>query len=769
MGASNKLKVFYAGPKVHDFGQVINSIDINGKTLVLECFPDLADAWSALQSTPTFILIVSQSSISGDVTALRDLSKGVFPVVVLLDPLRPDLASHAYRLGAQEYVLADSDGRFVEFLPQVLKKAYEDFAILKEAGGISRKHQKVMDQLHEYSEPLVSMDLEGRIDFCNDTFLSALEYSAAEATGLSFEQLLHTDHKKRFRKILQYVVDNEISSLESEVFTLIGKRGNEVIFESNLKARHTSSGVPIGMAGILRDITTISKHDADLRSSEQQYRLLLESANDIIYSSDSEGNITYLNQHGLEFLGLKQEELKHIRLTDFIDPGYRDKVVEFYGSQFEKLQINSYLEFPIVAKNGTRMWVGQRINLLLDDDKVKKLTGFLGVVRDITEKRIMEQQLLLTNKVLEKRVAWRTNELEKINAKLRNEINLRTSTEEALKQSEQDYRELFQNASDSIIIIDASTESIVEFNEQSLSLYGYSADEFSKKKFKDISDSGSTKAFLAALSKNATTRTECVHLTKSQSKIVVDIHATHVKYKGKDSILCINRDLTEKKEVEEELAVERTRRLTALIDGQEIERKRLSRELHDGLGQLLTASLIYLKQLHNSATETKTIELAQKTRSIIEDTVEEVRSISHNLMPAVLSDFGLEIAIKNMINSITKGSDKKVNLVKKGEIGRLNSDIEIGLYRIAQEALNNCLKYAQAENITVSLIVTNKGMLKLEVKDDGVGFEENSIGMHGSGNGLYNIRQRASIINCEIDITSSIGKGTKVIVLHKLK
>lgn len=731
-------------------------------------YTDLAEALEKSAERQPDVLVVESGFVPKGSQERERLGEFSAATVLLIDASTVGAEEDVFLLEAHEYVMLDKGGAARKLLPGYIMKAYRACQSELANSIAATNFKSVMQQLYEGYDPIVSFAPDGTIDYYNKELLKLLGIRAREISSVNFFDLVHPESREWLQRTVHGFETGKITSVRNRTIRLVGKTHREVIVECNLGSRIDADKNLVAIRGVLRDVTEVVNLQNELKSSEEKYRMLVESANDIIYSSDADGYLVYINQHGSEFLGISKEDFSHVHLTSFIDQRYREKVTEFYEQQFRESKVNSYLEFPIVSNKGIRMWVGQRIRLLFDEKEPGRLTGFLGVVRDITEKRIMEQQLLLTNKVLEKRVAWRTNELEKINSKLRNEIALRAKTEEALKQSEREYRELFQHANDAVIIFDLNSELIVEVNEQSLALYGYSVREFLNLRLRDISEGFDFDEFINVLNKNSRNRCEATQLTRDGKRIIVDIHATLVKYKGVDSVLCINRDLTLKKETEEELSLERRRRFTALIDGQEMERKRLSRELHDGLGQLLTASLIYLKQLNNAVTGEKALDLVKKTREIIEDTVVEVRSISHNLMPAVLSDFGLETALKNMVSSIKEDAKRRVRFVKKGELVRLNSDIEIGLYRIAQEALNNSVKYSGAKNISVNLSVSTKNELRLTVTDDGVGFETVNGGTGGPGNGIYNMKQRASIINCEIEISSSKDKGTRVVVLHKL-
>lgn len=208
-----------------------------------------------------------------------------------------------------------------------------------------------------------------------------------------------------------------------------------------------------------------------------------------------------------------------------------------------------------------------------------------------------------------------------------------------------------------------------------------------------------------------------------------------------------------------ELKTERLKRLRSVIDGQDFERQRLSRELHDGLGQRLIA----LKLAFES------IKFDEEASNIIEDinvsfdqTIDEIRRMSNNLMPAVLYEFGIVTAIRNLVEDVSEKCKVKGTFITHGEIEKMAKNTKTYLYRIAQEAVNNAIKHAKPGEIVVELQLTDT-IVKLSITDDGKGFdpEEESI---KAGNGLHNMRERASLMNGELTIESVIGSGTKVTV-----
>jgi len=195
---------------------------------------------------------------------------------------------------------------------------------------------------------------------------------------------------------------------------------------------------------------------------------------------------------------------------------------------------------------------------------------------------------------------------------------------------------------------------------------------------------------------------------------------------------------------------------SALIQGQEEERTRLSQDIHDGVGPLLTSLKLQLSDLK--------IEEDEKIRlkALIDDTISEMRRVSSNLMPAVLLDFGAGAAIKNMVEAISKSAKCSIVFLDdtKKSGSKLYKEINVALYRIAQETLNNAIKHASAKVIKISL-TEFEDKVSFYISDDGKGFKAEQSRSDFSGKGLKNIKERAALLNGEIFITSE-GQGTIV-------
>ncbi|MFC2107021.1 histidine kinase [Bacteroidota bacterium] len=211
----------------------------------------------------------------------------------------------------------------------------------------------------------------------------------------------------------------------------------------------------------------------------------------------------------------------------------------------------------------------------------------------------------------------------------------------------------------------------------------------------------------------------------------------------------------------EELHKERVKGIRAVFDGQEIERQRLSRELHDGLGQSLIALKLKLEGIRNKNSE-EVKELIDEIKISFDEAIDEVRNMSNDLMPAVLNAFGLVKAVKNQCDNISNNSDMNVMFKSYGEIDSLNSKFKTYFFRIIQEGLNNGIRHASASIMNIDLL-REDNTITVQIEDNGSGFEFTDE-IISKGNGLHNMRERVSLMNGEFKIDSKINSGTKIII-----
>jgi len=211
------------------------------------------------------------------------------------------------------------------------------------------------------------------------------------------------------------------------------------------------------------------------------------------------------------------------------------------------------------------------------------------------------------------------------------------------------------------------------------------------------------------------------------------------------------------KEKDVMLQKERTRRMRAAFDGQDTERQRLSRELHDGLGQSLIAQKLRLESIKFPEPD-KTTGLLDELKLCSDRLVDEVRRISNDLMPAQLTQFGIVPALRQHCDEVSRLSSIDVSFETTGNFEIMRRKVKIYLFRIIQEALNNIVKHSGSRSAGVEIVQTRENIF-VSISDTGQGFNTEKA---CPGNGLNNMRERALLLGGSFSITSLPGKGTTI-------
>jgi signal transduction histidine kinase len=233
---------------------------------------------------------------------------------------------------------------------------------------------------------------------------------------------------------------------------------------------------------------------------------------------------------------------------------------------------------------------------------------------------------------------------------------------------------------------------------------------------------------------------------------------------SEQEIIIIAEKMNMKEEVE-------TGSVQAILEGQENERRRIGREIHDGIGPLLS----YVKfSFDNIAEEVdkKGVSQSDLLKSIsqtIDVVSEDLRSLSHRLVPRTLDEFGLHSAFYTLISKLNESKKVPIEFYTniKSEL-RFDNDIELTIYRCAQELLNNAMKYARASHILVQIILHSESIV-LMVEDDGVGFDKINLPENHRGIGLTNVETRVKLLEGEYNLDSIKGRGTAVSIEIPLK
>jgi two-component system, NarL family, sensor kinase len=200
-------------------------------------------------------------------------------------------------------------------------------------------------------------------------------------------------------------------------------------------------------------------------------------------------------------------------------------------------------------------------------------------------------------------------------------------------------------------------------------------------------------------------------------------------------------------------------RFSAVVEAEENERARVAKDLHDGLGQLLSSAKLSLTAVSLPPQDIQG-QLVNNSITVLDQATSEVRAISHNLMPAALMDLGLKAALDDMFAKINESKLLNVKFIFEGIDQRLPSSIEVAVYRVIQEVINNMIKHSKASVINVG-VVGKGNALHLSISDNGVGFEKELIS-RSKGLGWKSIFSRIDMLKGKIEVDTQPGKGTNI-------
>jgi len=333
-------------------------------------------------------------------------------------------------------------------------------------------------------------------------------------------------------------------------------------------------------------------------------------------------------------------------------------------------------------------------------------------------------------------------------------------SEESKRELETRLTTLFHNSSDEIYLADLKGN-LIEVNQVACDTLGFSRQELLQKNFKDLKTPKyyeTVEPNLKRIIENGHHVYETEHVSKEGKVISLEVKSRLIDYFGREAIISIARETTERKQLERKI-------LSAVIKAEEKERERMSVEIHDGLGPLLSTIKLYVNELESGDLEREEKEgMLRQTNELINEAISSARAISNNLSPHLILDYGLVKAVESFT--------KKVNLAQKTQIrfesslqrGRFDQTVELILYRVITELINNTLKHAAASKVEIYLEMIDD-LLQMTYMDDGVGFDKDkALGEEAVGIGLKNIISRLRSVNGHYRIYSRPGAGMLVVV-----
>ena len=497
-----------------------------------------------------------------------------------------------------------------------------------------------------------------------------------------------------------------------------------------------------------------------LRESEEWLRTIFDASRDGILVEDDE-RIVYVNKSYAGLFGYEAADLvgRHISLV--ISPGDETRLLT-YGKQRAQGDAPECLyEFKGRHKDGRLLDVEASVSTSV----IAGRAYITSIVRDIAERKLAEEQL---------------------------------------RNSEARYRLLFESNPLPVWVYDLETLAFLAVNDAAVGHYGYSREEFLRLTLKDIRPAED----IPLLLENRSQPEAGLHLSeicwrhrkKDGTIIYVEVTCHSFVFEGRPAEIVLAHDVTDRKRTEDALrhahddlerrvsartaelvesnqslqteiserkrAQEAHRQLLGqLVTAQEDERRRLSRELHDQVGQHLAVIVLLIDSLKRSASFATTEANLQKLEEVAGQLSDEVDSLAWELRPTMLDDLGLTAALDKYVRKWSERSLIAVDLQSTGlDTERLPAAIETAVYRIIQESLTNVLKHSGASS--VGLILEQRGShVSAIVEDNGSGFDEEAMQATPVADrriGLLGMQERAALVGGSLHIESARGVGTTV-------
>jgi len=478
---------------------------------------------------------------------------------------------------------------------------------------------------------------------------------------------------------------------------------------------------------IAKNITEQKRIEEALREERDKAQRYLDVAGVSIEIIDANQIATLINKKCCEMLGYAESELLGRNWFDMLTPEkHRAKAKAIFAGMISgRTRLDRCIESPVVTRSGQERIIAW-YNPTLLKDKAGNVVAVLGSGQDITERRRMEKALL---------------------------------------ESEERYRTLFEDSRDAIFILDQGGR-VMHANHAGLELFGYTGEEIAdlyllqqavdptqSDDFRERADrEGYVSDYDMKMRKKNGSEIDCL-LTFTAER---DAEGNALGYEG------IVRDVTEHERMQRNLSLY----ISQITRAQEEERKRIARELHDETVQSLSALSLDIQRLakgRRRSPEETTRELDQ-IRQKVTNIADELSRLSHALRPNVLDHLGLVPALRLFTSDFSKKSKVNAHLEVVGTERRLSPEVELGLYRIVQEATRNIRKHAEATEVVIA-VRFNDGRVAITITDNGKGFEipprlDDFAAMGRLG--LTGMQERAQLLDSEFVIHSEPGIGTTI-------
>lgn len=479
-----------------------------------------------------------------------------------------------------------------------------------------------------------------------------------------------------------------------------------------------------GLSVYFKNITESRKQKEALEESYIRYQLATKATSDAIWDWDPHTNSLYWGEGIETIFGYKEHEAASDinSWKEHIHPDDLERVWNGLSQFVSSNGKNWQDEYRYRRADGSYAVVADRGFVVRDEEG--KVIRMAGAIQDITTQK---------------------------------------ESADAIKHSEERFRLLFYHSPKPKWIFKENTLQIVEANEAALKLYGYSKTEFLQLTILDLKLPEDIAEVHALQTKGVDKFHSIVRHKKKNGEVFTLDLATHViELPNGRHFIVIGEDLTETLKLQQMVMDEKISAqkevAKAIIHTQEKERSEIAKELHDNINQLLTTAKLYVENIHYFPDQQEVF--VQKGISLLQKSIQEIRVLSKQLVTPVFNDIGFKATLDELLAHYLSLNIFCIELLYEVDENTIDKGLQLTIYRIIQEQLNNIVKYARASQAKV-FVVEIDNVLHILISDDGVGFDKERV---TKGLGLANMKNRAEVYRGEIVIDSKIGQGTTVSV-----
>jgi PAS domain S-box-containing protein len=740
------------------------------------------------------------------------------PFIIVSGKIGEDIAVEAMRAGAQDYIVKGNLGRLVPAVERELREA-DTRRQRRVAEEALKESQAMLSALAATAaDAIVMMDGSGRMTYWNPSAGRIFGYREKEAIGNELHNLLAPGKlRDSFKRVLQKFVDAGRAPAADDMFEFPAVRKDGTEFPAEVSLSTLELGNRRHAVGIIRDITERKRAEEELLrhrdhlgelveertaalkqtnehlQQEIEERLIVEEAlwkavsraeeekakseaiiagmGDGVVIQDTNFRVIYQNRIHREMFG------DHI--GGFCYKAYfnKDEVCEHCPVQKAFGDLRIHKADKVFTNAGGIFHTEITASPLKDAEG--KITAGIMIVRDISERKNMEDELREHRDHLDFLVRERTAELRKVNKELRAEIMRRIQMEKDLIESQRFVQRIADATPNLLYLYDVVENKNVYINPRIQEILGHSPEDVRRagtsffKAFGHPDDLNIIQSLRERFSEASDGDiVESHYRMRNERGEWRWFHSRNVVFKRTSDgllklVLGIAQDITEQREAEDELKSSRQqlRHLLAHLQSvREDERTRISREIHDELGQSLTALKMdvswLIKRFGRDQKELR--EKAQRMSKLIDMNIQTVKRISAELRPGLLDELGLTAALEWQAEEFQDRTGIKCELSISPEDITLDRNVSTTIFRVFQETLTNIVRHARAKNVSVNLM-EKKGQIVLSVADDGKGLTKSQVSSPKSI-GLMGIRERVAFLGGDVKFSGEKDKGTTVTV-----